>query len=154
MNISAIELMFRRRFVLPSFFGVFASLFLLGFYLMVMGIGSGSWDFTLSELWRLRFWVSALVAGFGIQVGLYSYLKSCARSGGVESGSATLGGTTSAIAMVACCAHHLTDILPLLGLAVAATFLVKYQLWFLALGIASNIIGIFIMLRQFKHLKR
>lgn len=134
--------------------GILASVFLLGFYLVVMSWGSGSWEFTLSELWKLRYWVGVLVAGFGIQVGFYSYLRSCARTGGMEGGSAALGGTTSTVAMIACCAHHLTDILPIIGLSFAATFLVKYQLWFLGLGIVSNIVGILLMLRQLKYIKR
>lgn len=146
--------MLKRRFVLPVLFGILASLFLLGFYLAVMSLGSGSWDYALSELRRLNFWIGALVLGFGVQVGLYSYLRSCARTGGVESGSTAVGGTTSALAMVVCCLHHLTDILPLIGLAFATAFLVKYQLWFLGLGIASNIAGIIIMLRKFKNLKK
>lgn len=148
------KVVLERKTILPIFFGFSASLFLLVFYLVVMSLGSGSLDYALSEFRRLNFWIAALVLGFGAQVGLYSYLKSCARGGGVESGSAAVGGATSTLAMVACCAHHLTDILPLIGLAFATTFLLKYQLWFLGLGIASNIVGIMIMLRHFLKTKR
>lgn len=134
-------------------YGALGSLALLGFYFLVMGLGSGSLAYTVSELVRLKYWVSALVLGFGVQIGMFRYLRACQKSAGM--GSAAAGSTaTSAVAMVACCAHHLTDILPILGLSVAATFLVSYQEWFLALGVASNIFGITLMVKRFKEMKR
>lgn len=50
------------------------------------------------------------------------------------------------MAMVACCAHHLTDVLPLVGLAGAAVFLSSYQSLFLLLGVLSSFVGITYML--------
>lgn len=43
--------------------------------------------------------------------------------------------------MIACCAHHLTDVLPVVGLAGAAMFLAAYQSLFLLLGVLSNLVG-------------
>lgn len=134
-------------------YGLLGSLALLGFYFLVMGLGSRSLAFAISELVRFKYWVSTLVLGFGMQIGLFSYLKSCQKSAGV--GGAAAGSTvTSTVAMVACCAHHLTDILPIIGLSVAATFLTKYQVWFLALGVTSNVFGIALMAKRFKEMKR
>ena len=48
--------------------------------------------------------------------------------------------------MVACCAHHLSDVLPFVGLAGAAAFFAEYQVFFIVLGVVSNFIGITIML--------
>jgi hypothetical protein len=56
------------------------------------------------------------------------------------------GGTTSTIAMVACCAHHVTDVLPILGLTAAATFLAEYQTAFMLVGFGTTLIGIGVML--------
>jgi hypothetical protein len=56
-------------------------------------------------------------------------------------------GGMSTTAMVACCMHHLTEILPILGVSAASFFLIKYQSFFLAIGVGSNLIGITIMLR-------
>jgi len=55
-------------------------------------------------------------------------------------------GGTSVTAMVACCLHHATDVLPLLGLSAAATFLTRYQRPFMILGLGMNIFGIIFML--------
>jgi hypothetical protein len=55
---------------------------------------------------------------------------------------------TSTAAMLACCAHHLTDILPVIGLSGAAVFVNQYKTPFLWLGIAMNAVGIGYMLWQ------
>ncbi|NUQ86559.1 MAG: hypothetical protein HUU11_17805, partial [Anaerolineales bacterium] len=55
-------------------------------------------------------------------------------------------GGTSVTAMVACCLHHVTDVLPILGVSAAATFLTRYQRPFMLVGLGMEIIGIAIML--------
>jgi len=50
--------------------------------------------------------------------------------------------------MLACCAHHLTDVLPILGLSGAAVFLNAYKTPLLWLGIVMNLAGIVYLLRQ------
>jgi hypothetical protein len=55
-------------------------------------------------------------------------------------------GGTSATAMVACCIHHVTDVLPILGISAAASFLTRYQRPFMLVGLAMNFIGIIVML--------
>jgi hypothetical protein len=55
-------------------------------------------------------------------------------------------GSASATAMVACCIHHVTDVLPILGLSAAASFLTRYQRPFMLIGLVMNIIGIIVML--------
>lgn len=125
------------------FWGALAGIALLGLYFLVMGLGSGSWDYTIRELLRLKFWVAPLILGFGIQVGLFSYLRSCGAA-------MATGAGTSSLAMLACCAHHITDVLPVIGLSAATIFLVQYQEWFLGLGILSNLTGIYLMWRKIK----
>jgi hypothetical protein len=44
--------------------------------------------------------------------------------------------------MVACCAHHATDVLPLVGLSAAATFLAEYLILFMLVGLTMNLVGI------------
>jgi hypothetical protein len=47
--------------------------------------------------------------------------------------------------MVACCLHHVTDVLPVLGLSAAATFLTRYQRPFMLFGLGMNLVGIVFM---------
>lgn len=109
---------------------------LLAFYLAVTKLTG----MPPSQIWALWPWILVLVAGFGIQVGLYTRLRNCQK--GSDGKMVATSGGISGVAMVACCAHHLTDVLPILGLSAAAIFLVQYQTWFLALGVVSNILGI------------
>ena len=55
-------------------------------------------------------------------------------------------GGTSATAMVACCLHHVTNVLPILGISAATAFLARYQRPFMQLGLAMNLVGILVML--------
>ncbi len=58
-------------------------------------------------------------------------------------------GTSTAVsgmAMVACCAHHAVDLLPILGLSAAALFLSEYQEQLLIFGVIANLIGVGMML--------
>jgi hypothetical protein len=52
---------------------------------------------------------------------------------------------------LACCAHHLADILPIVGLSGAAVFLNAYKAPLLWLGIVMNVIGIIYLLRQLRR---
>jgi hypothetical protein len=48
--------------------------------------------------------------------------------------------------MAACCAHHVTDVLPVLGLAAASTFLAQSRLTFMIFGLVTTVLGIAVML--------
>ncbi len=56
--------------------------------------------------------------------------------------------------MVACCAHHVADVLPLLGLSAAASFLAAYQIPFMLIGLAMNLIGIVVIVRAIRKEQR
>lgn len=95
-------------------------------------------------------WMSLLILGFGVQVGLYWLLRKGFRLSLQEKQDAVLaagtGTAVSGMAMVACCAHHLVEILPILGLSAAALFLSEYQQELLLFGVFANVVGIMIML--------
>jgi hypothetical protein len=52
----------------------------------------------------------------------------------------------STVAMVACCAHHVTDVLPILGLTATAAFLAEYRTIFMLVGLSTTLLGIVVML--------
>ncbi|KKQ82890.1 MAG: hypothetical protein UT04_C0044G0020 [Candidatus Daviesbacteria bacterium GW2011_GWF2_38_7] len=135
-------------------YGILAGAGLLVLYLLVMGLASGSWDYTARQLINFKFWIAALVLGFGIQVGLFSYLSNCREETAAGKRTVAAGAGTSTVAMLACCAHHISDVLPFLGLSVLSLTLSKYQAWFLGLGVASNLVGIFLMLQQIRRMKK
>jgi len=116
------------------------------FYLAVMFLTMKSayvvWD-NFVEFWYL---IVGIIIGFGIQIGLWVYVRNY-RNHNNAAAAAAVSGASSSGAMLACCAHHLADILPILGLAGAAAWATQYQRSFLILGLSINILGIIYMLR-------
>ncbi|QIN84441.1 hypothetical protein GBA63_18670 [Rubrobacter tropicus] len=127
------------RLLRPAVFGALAALALIVFYLGVITVAQG-WTHAVQQLGEDLPFVGAIVAGFGTQVGLFVYLRgmhSRAAAGGVAASTGT-----STAAMLACCAHHLTDVLPIVGLSGAAVFLNAYKTPLLWVGIVMNLAGI------------
>lgn len=87
-----------------------------------------------------------LITGFGLQVSLYTYSKHYVWSSSHGSASVGASGGVSTASMIACCAHHLTDVFSLVGLTAAAVLLAAYQQVFLVLGLLSNLIGITVIM--------
>lgn len=129
--------------------------FLLAVFFGLM-LAANPWGVAIAEFKRLFPWIAALVAGFSIQAYLYATLKKAvaekASLAKAKGGIAAAGGMSTG-AMVACCAHHFTDVLPFVGLAAAATFLSQYQELFLLVGVLSNAVGIIMMLGIFKKMR-
>lgn len=128
----------------PLFVGILASLFLFLLYSSIMIIAS-SVTFAFDQFVQWWPWMIVLIFGFGTQVGMYVFVKNAVRKG-VGGGAIAVSGGLSSVSMVACCAHHLTDVLPLVGLSVLATILGTYQAVFFAIGIVSNAVGMVMML--------
>jgi len=137
-----------RRLVLPLAVGLAAAGALVWLYL---GLVTWAQDFSHARelVWGDRYLVGAIAFGFGLQAALYTHLRLAIHGRLSRSSTATaVGGTgTSTAAMVACCAHHVADALPVLGLSGAAVFLNDYRLAFMAVGLGMNTIGVAFMLR-------
>lgn len=136
--------------------GFLGSIGLLLFYFVVMSFSSGSWSATVSQFKDLWYWMIILAAGFGTQIGLFVYLRNCVKNpqGLQHSGKVAATSTgTSAVSMVACCAHHLSEVLPIIGLSGAAVFLTRYQIPLIMLGIFMNIFGIVYMIHTIQKVK-
>ena len=123
--------------------GFSAALLLLFLYFSVLSLAE-SFYHAYSQFLEMWYWILILAAGFGTQVGLFVFIKE--KQIVVSGKTMAASGSISTGAMITCCLHHVTDVLALMGLAAVAVFLTQYQLWFITLGILSNIIGITIML--------
>jgi hypothetical protein len=124
---------------------------LLIVYVSVLAFAN-SLEHAIADFERLWYWMTPLVLGFAAQVGLFAYWREATRGKHLAHahGVVASGGTTT-VSMVACCAHHLTDVLPLIGLAGASLFLVQYQTTFLLLGLLSNVIGLVYVLGMLRR---
>ena len=121
--------------------GVLAAAGLLGVYLGIISLAQGA-EHALEQLVTDGVFVGAIAIGFGIQIALFVELRAVDRR------------HQAAAAMLACCAHHLVDLLPLIGLSAAAVFLNAYKTPMFLIGIGMNLIGIVVIARQLQRARR
>jgi hypothetical protein len=138
-----------KRVINPAVWGLIAGLSLLTIYFLILTFAN-SFVHSIEQFKEMWYWITVLVLGFGTQAGLYSYIRrevKLRKQASAATSSVAAAGGISTTSMVACCAHHITDILPILGVSAAVVFLNQFQNLFLTLGVLSNFIGIFLMLR-------
>lgn len=139
--------------VRPIAAGVAATIWLTSLYIGIVGIAQGL-DHAVELMVGDWYFVVPIVMGFGIQVGLFVYVRFRLHLQGSIRSTKTLAGAgtgTSTVSMVACCAHHLTDVLPIIGLSGAALFLNDYRGPLMSLGILTNAVGITMMVRLIRR---
>ncbi len=134
--------------------GLLGMLFLSGLYFGIVSLAESP-RHALDLFWQDRRLILPIIFGFGVQSGLYMILKkklfvtfspSLSPSAGSTGAVTGASGATSTLAMIACCAHHVTDVLPVLGLTAAATFLGRFQTQFMLVGLGMTYLGIVVML--------
>jgi hypothetical protein len=133
----------------PIVWGIVAGTVLLSIYFSTLAVAN-SFSHALQQFGEMWYWIALLVAGFGTQVGLYAYIKTATKlraSTGAATSSVAAAGGMSTTSMIACCAHHVTDVIPVLGVSAAAVFLAQFQTLFIVIGVLSNLIGINLMLK-------
>lgn len=99
------------------------------FYFGTLTWLGGGWSFAWSQFSQYWYLVGPIIATFAAQV----YLATR---------SAWVSGPTSAMSMAACCAHHVADLLPFLGLFSAASFLTRYQIQIMTAALVLNLVGL------------
>ncbi len=119
------------------------------FYYAILATTTG--DLVHPFLFFLKKWyfLAPLFLGFGLQMFFFQKLRIVIHENSLKMAGTAAG--TSGAAMAACCAHHLAEIFPLLGLAGAAAAVTDYQDWFLGAGVIMNIIGVVYMWVKLKQ---
>ena len=139
----------RQKIILHNIFvGMASSTGLLLLYFVLIGLLQ-SWSHAAELLRKDYLFVGAISIGFGIQLGMYSYVRSVKKmvGSGKISALATSGTGTSSVSMLACCLHHLGDLLPLIGVSGITLFFEQYRYPIMWLGIGINILTISLMFR-------
>ena len=131
--------------------GVVAAVALAAFYALVVGFAGGLEHLGQQtvEDWP---WLVMIVGGFGTQIGLFAELRRRKRLH-ADVRAATGGGAgASAVGMVACCAHHIADLAPVIGASGAAVFLTEYRIPIMAAGVTINALGVFLAARRLRRM--
>jgi hypothetical protein len=116
--------------------GLLASAGITVFYMAAL-VASADWQH-LSDQARQGWWLLApIVVGFGTQVALTVELRRRHRAQHLAATTGA-GTSTSVVGMVACCAHHLADLVPLLGATGLAAFLFDWRVPFMLAGAPAS----------------
>jgi len=138
-----------KRILIPLGAGLAGALLLTALYFGIVSWAESP-KHALDQFWLDRWIIFPIIAGFGVQAALFAILKlrlfAPVSAVGSSGGLMGAGGASSTLAMVACCAHHVTDVLPILGLTAAAAFLAEYRIPFMLVGLGTNLLGIIVML--------
>ena len=132
--------------------GAAASAAMIVFYVVVVIGASRSVDHLVDQAGADWYFLLPIVVGFGIQVGLLVELRRRQRMHREVVAAGAAGAGASTVGMVACCAHHLADLFPLVGATAAATFLYDYRLPFMLTGLGLNAIAITVALRRLRRI--
>ncbi|MDP3974605.1 MAG: hypothetical protein Q8P65_01300 [bacterium] len=141
-----------KKYRIPVIRGLLSTTILLILYATIISLVSG-WSFAQNQFQQFWYYVVSLALGFGIQVGLYTYLKRSIIYA-VSPKIVATTGTTSTIAMISCCAHYLVNILPVLGAIGIITVISQYQIQFFWVGLLFNFAGIVYMIHIIEKFQR
>lgn len=121
--------------------GTGGALALLASYFTLLPLAAG-WPYTFDQFGRYWHFIIALAAGFGIQLGLYIYLRHLVRVCPAHGKVVAVSGTASTAAMASCCTHYLVNALPVVAATRVLALAAQYQVGLLWIGLAVNASGI------------
>ncbi|HBT91875.1 MAG: hypothetical protein UV57_C0028G0003 [Parcubacteria group bacterium GW2011_GWD2_43_10] len=143
----------RNQILTAAALGLLAAVALLTLYAVIVVAVSG-WVFAEQQFSATWYFVVSLALGFGVQVGLYTYLRQSITQRHVGGRVVAVSGTTSTTAMLACCAHYLVNIAPLLGVAGAISIVAQYQQQLFWIGMLFNLAGIAYLMWKLSQFKK
>src|SRR5659263_224650 len=127
----------------PFVFGASAGILVVLFNISIASLAEGSFEKGYQVFLTNGIFVYLIPLAVGVQMGLFRYHRNITTgnlAGSEKVGMA--GSATSSLTMVACCLHHVSDILPSIGLILAASsFLIQYKNAIIITGLLSNVAG-------------
>ncbi|MCZ7385742.1 MAG: hypothetical protein O8C63_13500 [Candidatus Methanoperedens sp.] len=127
----------------PYVFGASIGILVILFNISIASLAEGSFQKGYQVFLTNGIFVYLIPLAVGIQMGLFRYHRNITT--GNIAGSEKMGMTgsaTSSVAMVACCLHHVSDLLPAVGFILAASsFLIQYKDAIIIIGLMANMAG-------------
>ena len=130
--------------------GVLGSVHIAVVFYLLQVLGMQSWTAPLEFFSAKWYFVLPLILGFGVQVGLFMFIRKNANKHKV--GGVVLSGSTSSGAMLACCMHNFVAFLPFVGLSGVAGFFTKYQDRVFSLSIVLMVLSLLYMIHQIRNM--
>ena len=127
----------------PFIFGASVGIIVVIFNISIASLAEGSIKKGFEVFLTNGIFVYLIPLAVSIQMGLFRYHRNITTgniAGSEKMGMA--GSATSSLTMVACCLHHVSDILPSIGLILAASsFLIQYKNTIIITGLLANVAG-------------
>ena len=127
----------------PFIFGSVIGILVVLFNISIASLAEGSLKSGYSVFLDNGIFVYLIPLAVGVQMGLFRYHRNLTAenvSGSEKMGMA--GSATSSLAMIACCLHHVSDLLPAVGFVLAASsFLTEYKDTIIIIGLLANLAG-------------
>jgi hypothetical protein len=128
----------------PLIFGAGAGLLVILFNVSIASLAEGSLKGGYSIFLDNGIFAYIVPLAVGVQMGLFRYhrnLTSLKKLCNPEKIGIT-GSVSSSATMVLCCVHHISDLMPAAGFALAASsFLGRYKDAFIIIGLLANLTG-------------
>jgi Co/Zn/Cd efflux system component len=127
----------------PFVFGASAGILVVIFNISIASLAEGSFEKGYQVFLTNGIFVYLIPLAVGVQMGLFRYHRNITTGNIAGSEKMGLAGSaTSSLTMVACCLHHVSDILPSIGLILAASsFLIQYKDAIIIIGLLANVAG-------------
>ena len=127
----------------PFIFGISVGILVVIFNISIASLAEGSIKKGFEVFLTNGIFVYLIPLAVSIQMGLFRYHRNI--TAGNIAGSEKMGmagSATSSLTMLACCLHHVSDILPSIGLILAASsFLIQYKNAIIITGLLANVAG-------------
>ena len=127
----------------PFVFGASLGILVILFNISIASIAEGSLEKGYQVFLTNGIFVYLIPLAVGIQMGLFRHHRNITTGniGGSEK-MGMAGSATSSLTMVACCLHHVSDLLPAVGFILAASsFLIQYKDAIITIGLLANMAG-------------
>ena len=143
VNKMSIKLYIKNLLKNPFVFGAGAGILVIIFNISIASIAEGSFEKGYQVFLTNGIFVYLIPFAVSVQMGLFRYHRNITTGNMAGSEKVGMAGSaTSSLTMVACCLHHVSDILPSIGIILAASsFLVQYKDTIIIIGLFANIIG-------------
>ena len=134
-----------KKILTPFWIGVASFIILLSLFLILLTL-LNSFDAALERFAFRWYFYLPITAGFGLQVGLFSFMRKSLKENNAPASALVATGSVSSGTMALCCTHYIANLVPIMAVSGVSIFFTKYEVPFLVMGIFSNVIGISFML--------
>ena len=131
---------FKNPFIFGAGIGILVVLFNISIASLAEGSVSKGYDVFLTN----GIFVYLIPLAVGVQMGLFRYHRNLTAENKLCSSEkmGMAGSATSSVTMLACCLHHVSDLLPAIGFIIAASsFLIEYKDAIITIGLLANVAG-------------